>query len=221
MAVFPKKKDTHTMSDSQVIRILAVDDHPLLRAGIAALIGTQADMTIVGEAASGREAIANFRSARPDITLMDLQMPDIDGIDAILAIRSEFPQARVIVLTTYEGDALAHRALKAGARAYILKSMVRKDLLNTIRSVHAGHKHIQSEIAAELADHATDDPLTEREIEVLTMIGDGNSNKMVADKLSITEHTVKGHVKSILSKLGASDRTHAVKLGLKRGITHL
>jgi DNA-binding NarL/FixJ family response regulator len=150
-------------------------------------------MTVVGEATSGREAIESFRSTRPDITLMDLQMPDMDGIDAILAIRSEFPNARIIVLTTYEGDALAYRA----------------------------HKHIQSEVAVGLADHAADDPLTEREIEVLTMIGDGNSNKIIADKLSITEHTVKGHVKSILSKLGASDRTHAVKLGLKRGITRL
>src|SRR6201992_937452 len=205
----------------EVIRILSVDDHPLLRAGVAALIGTQPDMTIVGEATSGREAIDSFRSARPDITLMDLQMPDMDGIDAILAIRGEFPNARIIVLTTYEGDALAYRALKAGARAYILKSLVRKDLLNTIRTVHAGQKRIQSEIAAKLADHAADDPLTEREIEVLGMMGDGNSNKMIADKLSITEHTVKGHVKSILSKMGASERTHAVKLGIKRGITQI
>jgi DNA-binding NarL/FixJ family response regulator len=209
------------MKDAEIIRILAVDDHPLVRAGVAALIETQTDMTIVGEAASGREAIAGFRSTRPDVTLMDVQMPDMDGIDAILAIRSEFPQARIIVLTTYEGDALAYRALKAGARAYILKSLVRKDLLSTIRSVHAGQKRIQSEVAAKLADHAADDPLTEREIEVLSMMGDGNSNKMIADKLSITEHTVKGHVKSILSKLGASDRTHAVKLGLQRGITQL
>jgi DNA-binding NarL/FixJ family response regulator len=221
MAGFLQKKDTDTMTDSEVIRILAVDDHPLLRAGVAALIETQPDMTIVGEASSGREAIASFRDTQPDVTLMDLQMPDMDGIDAILAIRSEFPQARVIVLTTYEGDALAYRALKAGARAYILKSLVRKDLLNAIRSVHAGQKRIQSEIAAKLADHAADDPLTEREIQVLTMMGDGNSNKMIADKLSITEHTVKGHVKSILSKLGAGDRTHAVKLGIQRGITKL
>jgi DNA-binding NarL/FixJ family response regulator len=207
--------------DSAVIRILAVDDHPLLRAGVAALIRTQADLAIVGEASSGREAIESFRSLQPDVTLMDLQMSDMDGIDAILAIRSEFPNARVIVLTTYEGDALAYRALKAGARAYILKSMVRKDLLTAIRAVHAGQKHIQSEVAVQLADHAADDPLTPREVEVLTMIAEGNSNKIIADRLYITEHTVKGHVKSILSKLGASDRTHAVTLGLKRGILQL
>jgi DNA-binding NarL/FixJ family response regulator len=193
---------------SETIRILSVDDHPLLRAGVAALVGTQPDMTIVGEAKSGREAV-------------DIQMPDMDGIDAIIAIRSEFPDARAIVLTTYEGDALAYRALKAGARAYILKSLVRKDLLNAIRTVHAGHKHIQSEIAVTLADHAADDRLTDREVEVLKLMGDGNSNKLIADKLSIAEHTVKGHVKNILSKLGASDRTHAVRLGLKRGITRL
>jgi DNA-binding NarL/FixJ family response regulator len=208
-------------SGTQAIRILVVDDHPLLRAGVAALIGTQEDMTIVGEATSGREAIESFRALRPEITLMDIQMPDMSGIDAIIAIRTEFSNAKVIVLTTYEGDALAYRALKAGARAYLLKGLVRKDLLHTIREVYAGHKHIQSEVAARLADHAADDRLTEREVEVLVLIGDGNSNKIIADKLSIAEHTVKGHVKSILSKLGASDRTHAVKLGLKRGITNL
>src|ERR1700691_2121799 len=207
--------------NSAVIRILAVDDHPLLRAGVAALIRTQPDLAIVGEASSGREAIESFRSLRPDVTLMDLQMPDMDGIDAILAIRSEFPNARVIVLTTYEGDALAYRALKAGARAYILKSLVRKELLSAIRAVHAGHKHIQSEIAVTLADHAADDRLTDREVEVLKLMGDGNSNKLIADKLSIAEQTVKGHVENILSKLGASDRTHAVRLALKRGITRL
>src|ERR1700743_1658554 len=210
MAKATTQEDTTRMTDLSKIRILVVDDHSLLRAGVAALIETQPDMTIAGEASSGREAVASFRPVRPDITLMDVQMPDMDGIDAILAIRSEFPQARIIVLTTYEGDALAYRALKAGARAHILKGMVRKDLLSAIRTVHAGHKHIQSEVAVGLADHAADDPLTEREIQVLTMIGDGNSNKIIADKLNITEHTVKGHVKSILSKLGASDRTHAV-----------
>jgi DNA-binding NarL/FixJ family response regulator len=208
-------------SHSQQIRILVVDDHPLLRAGVAALIGTQEDMVIVGEATSGREAIESYRTLRPDVTLMDIQMADMNGIDAIIAIRTEFPNAKVVVLTTYEGDALAYRALKAGARAYLLKSLVRKDLLNTVREVNAGHKHIQSEVAARLADHAADDRLTEREVQVLVLMGDGNSNKLIADKLSIAEHTVKGHVKSILSKLGASDRTHAVKLGLKRGITQL
>jgi DNA-binding NarL/FixJ family response regulator len=208
-------------SHSQQIRILVVDDHPLLRAGVAALIGTQEDMVIVGEATSGREAIESYRALRPDVTLMDIQMADMSGIDAIIAIRNEFANAKVVVLTTYEGDALAYRALKAGARAYLLKSLVRKDLLNTVREVNPGHKHIQSEVAARLADHAADDRLTEREVQVLILMGDGNSNKLIADKLSIAEHTVKGHVKSILSKLGASDRTHAVKLGLKRGITQL
>jgi DNA-binding NarL/FixJ family response regulator len=209
------------MSSHSPIRILVVDDHPLLRAGVAALIGTQEDMIIVGEATSGREAIESYRALRPDVTLMDIQMADMNGIDAIIAIRTEFANAKVVVLTTYEGDALAYRALKAGARAYLLKSLVRKDLLNTVREVNAGHKHIQSEVAARLADHAADDRLTEREVQVLILMGDGNSNKLIADKLSIAEHTVKGHVKSILSKLGASDRTHAVKLGLKRGITQL
>src|ERR1700733_2356149 len=207
--------------DSEPIRILCVDDHPLLRAGVVMLIETQPDMTMVGEATSGREAIEIFRATRPNITLMDLQMPDMSGIDAIIAIRGEFPDARIIVLTTYGGDVLAHRALKAGARAYILKGMVRKDLLETIRAVHTGRKHVQSEVAYDLADHAGDDSLTAREVEVLTLIGSGNSNKFIAGKLSIAEHTVKGHVKSILSNLGASDRTHAVILGLKRGILQL
>jgi DNA-binding NarL/FixJ family response regulator len=203
------------------IRILSVDDHPLLRAGVVALIETQPDMTMVGEAASGGEAIEMYRAKRPNVTLMDLQMPDMSGIDAIIAIRGEFPDARIIVLTTYEGDVLAHRALKAGARAYVLKGLVRKELLDAIRTVHTGRRHVQSEVALELADHAADDALTAREVEVLELIGTGNSNKSIADKLSIAEHTVKGHVKSILSKLGASDRTHAVMLGLKRGIIQL
>jgi DNA-binding NarL/FixJ family response regulator len=208
-------------SQPEPIRILSVDDHPLLRQGVTALIETQPDMTMVGEATSGREAIEMFRAIRPNITLMDVQMPDMSGIDAIIAIRGEFPEARIIVLTTYEGDALAHRALKAGARAYILKGMVRKELLDTIRAVHTGRKHVQSQVALGLADHAADDALTAREIEVLALIGGGNSNKAIADKLSIAEHTVKGHVKSILSKLNASDRTHAVMLGIKRGIIQL
>lgn len=208
-------------SHPEPIRILSVDDHPLLRAGVIALIQTQPDMKMVGEATCGREAIEMFRATRPNITLMDLQMPDMNGLDAMIAIRGEFPEARIIVLTTYEGDVLAHRALKAGARAYILKGMVRKELLDTIRAVHTGRRHVQSEVAIELADHAADDALTTREIEVLSLIGGGNSNKAIADKLSIAEHTVKGHVKSILSKLGASDRTHAVMLGIKRGIIQL
>jgi DNA-binding NarL/FixJ family response regulator len=207
--------------ESEPIRILSVDDHPLLRAGVVALIETQPDMKMVGEATSGREGIEVFRATRPNVTLMDLQMPDMSGIDAIIAIRGEFPDARIIVLTTYGGDVLAHRALKAGARAYILKGLVRKDLLETIRAVHTGRKHVQTEVAYDLADHAGDDSLTAREVEVLSLIGSGNSNKFIADKLSIAEHTVKGHVKSILSKLDASDRTHAVMLGLKRGIIQL
>jgi DNA-binding NarL/FixJ family response regulator len=178
-------------------------------------------MCLVGEASNGREAIEQFRSQRPDVTLMDLQMPDMSGIDAIIAIRSEFPGARIIVLTTFPGDALCLRALKAGAQAYILKGNVRKDLLDTIRAVRSGKRLIHPEVAAELAGHATDDALTDREIEVLSLIAAGNSNKLIADQLTISEETVKGHVKSILSKLGANDRTHAVTLGLKRGIIEL
>lgn len=203
------------------IRVMAVDDHALIREGIAALIANQTDMTLVAEASNGREAIDQFRSHCPDVTLMDLQMPEMSGIDAIIAIRNEFPEARIIVLTTYTGDVLCQRALKAGAQAYILKANVRKDLLETIREVRAGKKLIHAEVAAELAGHVTDDALTPREIKVLSLVAAGNSNKLIADQLSISEETVKGHLKSIISKLGANDRTHAVTLGLKRGIIEL
>ena len=204
-----------------LIRILAVDDHPMLREGIAALLATQADMKLVGEASTGREALEQFRKHRPDLTLMDLQMPDMDGIEAMVAICSEFPEARIIVLTTYKGDVQVLRALKAGARAYLLKGLLRKELLETIRAVHAGEKRISPEVAAELANHAIDDALTSREIDVLRLIAGGHANKLIADRLSIAEETVKGHVKNILSKLGASDRTHAVTIALKRGIIDL
>jgi len=204
-----------------VIRVLTVDDHALVRDGVAALIATQTDMCLVGEASNGREAVELFRSHRPDVTLMDLQMPEMNGIDALIAIRGEFPAARIIMLTTYAGDVLCKRAMQAGAQAYILKGNVRKDLLDTIRAVLAGKKFIHAEVAAELASHAADDALTPREIEVLSLIAAGNSNKLIADQLELSEDTVKGHVKSILSKLGANDRTHAVTVGLKRGIIQL
>jgi DNA-binding NarL/FixJ family response regulator len=203
------------------IRVLSVDDHALIREGIAALIANQKDMRLVGEASNGREALEQFRLHRPDVTLLDLQMPEMNGIDALIAIRGEFPEARIIVLTTYAGDALCKRAMKAGAQAYILKGNVRKDLLDTIRAVRAGKKILHAEVAAELATHAADDALSEREIEVLSLIAAGNSNKLVADQLAISEDTVKGHVKSILSKLGVNDRTHAVTAALKRGIIEL
>jgi DNA-binding NarL/FixJ family response regulator len=206
---------------SKSIQLLVVDDHPLLREGITAIINNHTDIELVAEASNGREAIEMFRSHRPDVTLMDLQMPDMSGIDAIISIRHEFPEARIIVLTTYAGDVLAQRALKAGAQAYMLKSDVRKDLPDTIRSVHAGKKRIHPEVAAQLADHVADDALTSREIEVLALIALGNSNKLIADKLSIADDTVKGHVSSVLSKLGAHDRTHAVTLAVKRGIIQL
>ena len=200
------------------IRILAVDDHPLLRGGIAALLADQTDMTLVGEASNGREAVEEFQRLKPDVTLMDVQMPEMDGIDAIIAIRSECPSARIIVLTTYEGDYLAQRALKAGAQAYVLKSLVRKELLETIRLIHGGAKRIDREIAEQIVSRMEDDALSEREIEVLSLIAAGKSNKVLAALLSITEETAKTHVRSILAKLGANDRTHAVTLGLQRGI---
>ena len=204
-----------------LIRILAVDDHPMLREGIASLVASQSDMELVAEASTGREALEQFRKHRPNLTLMDLQIPDMDGIEAMVAIRSEFPEARIIVLTTYKGDVKILRALKAGARAFLLKGLLQKELLETIRAVHAGQRRIPPEVAAELADHTIDDALTTREIDVLRLIAGGNSNKLIADQLSITEETVKGYVKNILSKLGASDRTHAVTIALKRGFIDL
>jgi DNA-binding NarL/FixJ family response regulator len=198
-----------------------VDDHPLLREGIAALVSNQADMELVAEAANGREAIEQFRKHLPDITLMDLQMPEMNGIDALGAIRGEFPEARIVVLTTYAGDVQVIRALKAGARGYLLKGLLRKELLDTIRAVHAGQKRMPPEVASEIAEHATDDILTPREVDVLRLIAAGNANKEIAAQLSITEETVKGHVKNILGKLSANDRTHAVTIGLKRGIIDL
>ena len=204
-----------------LIRILAVDDHPMLREGIASLVASQSDMELIAEASTGREALEKFRNHRPDLTLMDLQMPDMDGIEAMVAIRDEFPEARIIVLTTYKGDVQVLRALKAGARAYLLKGLLRKELLETIRAVYAGQKRIPPEVAAVLADHAVDEALTAREIDVLRLIARGNANKLIGDQLSITEETVKGYVKNILSKLGARDRTHAVTVALTRGIIHL
>jgi DNA-binding NarL/FixJ family response regulator len=204
-----------------VIRVLSVDDHPLLLEGIAALIGIQSDMQLIGEASNGREALEQFRKHHPDITLMDLQMPEMSGIDAIGAIRGEFPDARIIILTTYAGDFQIFRALKAGARGYLLKDMLRQEVLETIRAVHAGQKRLSSEAAAEIAEHATDDVLTPREIDVLQLIAKGNANKEIAGQLSLNEETIKGHVKNILAKLGVHDRTHAVTTGLKRGIIDL
>jgi DNA-binding NarL/FixJ family response regulator len=206
---------------SAPIRVLAVDDHHLVRQGIAVLLGTDPDMALVAEASNGREAIQQFRAYRPDITLMDLQMPEMNGLDAISAIRGEFPEAKIVVLTTYKGDVQILRALKAGARGYLLKNTFHKELLDTIRAVHAGKKALSSEASYEIAEHATDDALTPAEINVLRLIAAGNANKQIADQLSITEETVKGRVKNILSKLGASDRTQAAMIGLKRGIIEL
>src|SRR5258708_32071425 len=204
-----------------MIRVLSADDHPLLREGIAALVNAESDMKLVAEAINGRDAVEKFRLHRPDVTLMDLQMPVLNGIEAIIGIRSEFPTARVIVLTTYTGDVQVLRALKAGARAFVLKGHVNRELLDIIRAVHAGQKRIPPEIAAALADHATDDNLSSREIDVLRLIAAGNANKEIAAQLSIAEDTVKGHVTNILAKLGANDRTHAVTLGIRRGIIEL
>jgi DNA-binding NarL/FixJ family response regulator len=199
------------------INILSVDDHPLLREGIAAVLEDETDMVLAAEATNGKEAVEQFRAHHPDVTLMDLQMPVMSGIDAIIEIRREFPNARFIVLTTYQGDVQALRALKAGASGYLLKNMLRKNLVDTIRTVHAGKRFIPPEIAAELADHVTQDALTEREIAVLRNVAMGNSNKIIAGHLNVSEATVKGHMKSILSKLAANDRTHAVMIAMKRG----
>jgi len=209
------------MNTSRQIRILTVDDHPVLREGIAAIVAAEPDMIVVAEAGNGREAIELYRVHRPDITLMDLQMPVMSGTDAIAAIRVDFPNARIIVLSTYSGDVQAVRALKAGASGYLLKSMVRKELADTIRSVHAGRKKIPPEIAIKMAEHHGDDALTEREIEILRQVAAGNANKMIADNFSISEQTVKAHMRNILSKLGANDRTHAVTIALQRGIIEI
>jgi len=206
---------------SAQIRILVVDDHALVRQGIAVLVGTQPDMTLVAEGSNGREAIQQFRTHRPDVTLMDLQMPEMNGIDAIVAIRGEFQDAKIIVLTTYQGDVQILRALKAGAQGYLLKNTFHKELVETIRAVHGGRKALSPEASYEIAEHAADDALTPAEINVLRLIAAGNANKQIADQLKITEETVKSRVKSILSKLGANDRTHAAMIGMKRGIIEL
>jgi DNA-binding NarL/FixJ family response regulator len=220
-AVWPRHGEEHMSDEANPIRILAVDDHPVFRQGIAGLIADQPGMILVGEASNGREAIQQFRVHRPDITLMDLQMPELNGVDATIAIRSEFPQARIIVLTTYAGDVQVLRSLKAGAQGYLLKNLLYKELLETIRAIHAGKKAISPQASYEIAEHATDDPLTPAEIAVLRLVAAGNANKQIADQLSVTEETVKSRVKNILSKLGANDRTHAAMIGLKRGIIEL
>ena len=209
------------MNDQTPIRVLSVDDHPLLREGIATLLNNQPDICVVGEASSGREALERFRELHPDITLMDVRLPDMSGIDAMIAIRKEFPEARVIMVTTSEGDVEIQRALAGGARGYMLKSMPPKDLVEAIRQVHAGKKRIPPTIAAHLAEHYSDEALTAREIEVLQQIAGGNRNRDIAERLFISEETVKVHIKHIMDKLGASDRTQAVAIAVRRGIIHL
>jgi len=209
------------MSSGRRIAILVADDHPVFRQGLAAMLANENDMRLVAEAANGVEAVEQFRATRPDVTLLDVQMPEMDGIDAIHAIRQLDPVARIIILTTYAGDVLAQRALKAGAQAYVLKGMLRKDLVETIRAVHHGLRRVNTEVATQMAHHVADDSLSDREVQVLRLVATGHSNKRVGAQLSITEETVKGHVRSILTKLGASDRTHAVTIGLSRGIIQL
>ena len=209
------------MKEEARIRVLTIDDHPLVREGIAALINNQEDMRLVAEAASGKEAIQRFREHQPDVALMDVRLPDMSGIDAMITIRSEFPDARIIIVTSSEGDAEMRRALQGGAHGYMLKSMPPKDLLEAVRKVHAGKKSIPQEIAARLADHYSEETLTEREIEILQQIAEGNGNRDIADKLFISEGTVKVHVKHIMEKLGANDRTQAITIAVRRGIIHL
>ena len=209
------------IAEASSIRILTVDDHPLVRQGVARLIDVHPDMTLVAEASNGRDAIQQFRLHRPDVTLMDLQMPEMSGVDAIIAIRSEFPEARIVILTTYVGDVQILRAIKAGARGYLIKNLLHKELLDAIRAVHSGKKTLSVDVSYQLAEHATDDALTPAEIVVLRLIASGNANKAIAENLSITEESVKGRVKSILSKLNANDRTHAAMIGVKRGIIEI
>lgn len=209
------------MSSNSPIRVFSVDDHPLLREGIAALVNSQPDMVLIGQGANGAEAVQLFKEHLPDVTLLDLRLPDMSGIDVLIAIRSQFPEARIIMLTTFEGDVEIQRALQAGARGYLLKNMPPTELLDVIRQVHAGKKRIPPEIASQLLEHMADEVLTEREIEVLRQVADGNRNREIAERLFISEETVKVHMKHIMEKLGASDRTQAVSIGLRRGIIQL
>ena len=220
--VFQERQGGKVVSDvASPMRILVVDDHPVFREGVAALVSGESDMSIVAQAANGREALQQFRAQQPDVTLMDLQMPEMNGLDALIAIRGEFPEARIIVLTTYAGDMQVLRAIKAGARGYLLKDTLHKELVDTIRAVHAGKKYISTEASFELAEHASDDVLTPAEVRVLRLIAEGNANKEIAAQLSVSDDTVKSQVRNILSKLGAKDRTHAAMIGLKRGIIEL